>query len=346
MGEKTAVKLISQFGSVDRLYENLTLVRRQAARDARHRPQAGAPVARAGACSARSAPLDVDLEAFRRVEPDWAEAARALDGDGVHAARQGAAGHDGRGQRRAGRSILIVAQALADCLAAGAGRARRWPSTGPGTRAADAAHRGARPLPSEAAGAAWTACGAGGGLRRPLADRPRRQAACSSGGWSTRRTALPRVEDTALAAYLLNPARATYKLDEVCMEAFMECPPALPAPPAAGKTDAPPATSGDALGRSSAIARAGSRGTGSTRAAELDARALRRIYDDIERPLVPVLAAMERHGIRVEPAPPRGVRQGAGARSRQPHPRDLCAGRRGRSRSPRPSSWPRSCSRS
>ena len=37
-------------------------------------------------------------------------------------------------------------------------------------------------------------------------------------------------------------------------------------------------------------------------AAELDERALRRIYDDIERPLVPVLAAMERHGIRVEPA--------------------------------------------
>jgi DNA polymerase-1 len=37
-------------------------------------------------------------------------------------------------------------------------------------------------------------------------------------------------------------------------------------------------------------------------AAELDERALRRIYDDIERPLVPVLAGMERDGVRVEPS--------------------------------------------
>jgi DNA polymerase-1 len=36
-------------------------------------------------------------------------------------------------------------------------------------------------------------------------------------------------------------------------------------------------------------------------AADLDARELRRIYDEIERPLVPVLAEMEQLGIRVEP---------------------------------------------
>ena len=80
--------------------------------------------------------------------------------------------------------------------------------------------------------------------------------------------------------------------------------------------------------RSWAIARAGSCASGSTRRPSSSARALRRIYDDIERPLVPVLAAMERHGIRVEPGAAGGVRQGAGARSRQPHPRDLRAGRR------------------
>ena len=54
--------------------------------------------------------------------------------------------------------------------------------------------------------------------------------------------------------------------------------------------------------RSSAIARAGSRGSGSTPPPSSTTRELRRIYDDIERPLVPVLAAMERHGIRVDPA--------------------------------------------
>src|SRR5207245_221981 len=36
-------------------------------------------------------------------------------------------------------------------------------------------------------------------------------------------------------------------------------------------------------------------------AAELDERGLRAIYDEIERPLIPVLALMERHGIRVDP---------------------------------------------
>ena len=42
----------------------------------------------------------------------------------------------------------------------------------------------------------------------------------------------PTVDDTAVAAYLLNPARATYRLDEVCMEVFGECPAALTSVPA------------------------------------------------------------------------------------------------------------------
>jgi DNA polymerase-1 len=149
------------------------------------------------------------------------------------------------------------------------------------------------------AGAAWmTAVPASGFGDRPLIvhdAKPLLETLLDAGA------APPIVEDTALAAYLLNPARATYKLDEVCMEAFMECPPALPTP-AAAKPDAPPPVSGDALG-----AIVGDRARWLVRfwthaAAELDTRALRRIYDDIERPLVPVLATMERHGIRVEPA--------------------------------------------
>src|SRR5439155_1616395 len=47
--------------------------------------------------------------------------------------------------------------------------------------------------------------------------------------WLPSRPVLPVADDTALAAYLLNPARATYKLDEVCMESLGECPPTLPA---------------------------------------------------------------------------------------------------------------------
>src|SRR5205823_516145 len=76
-----------------------------------------------------------------------------------------------------------------------------------------------------AAGAAWTT-GAPSLGERPLIvhdAKPLLEA------WLPSQPSLPVVEDTALAAYLLNPARATYKLDEVCMEALGECPPTLPA---------------------------------------------------------------------------------------------------------------------
>jgi DNA polymerase-1 len=100
----------------------------------------------------------------------------------------------------------------------------------------------------------------------------------------------PVVDDSAVAAYLLNPARATYKLDEVCMEAFGECPPAL----LNAAPDDLPRVLGDRarwLHRFWEYARK-----------DLEERGLTRIYEEIERPLVPVLAEMERIGIRVDPA--------------------------------------------
>jgi DNA polymerase-1 len=152
-----------------------------------------------------------------------------------------------------------------------------------------------------AVGAAWTAVPPGAWLAgravivhdaKPLLE------ACLAAG-----AALPTAQDTALAAYLLNPARATYRLDEVCMESFGECPPTLPAPGPEGRGPAPEGrVVNDALGRI-----LGDRARWLVRywtqaAADLDERALRGIYEEIERPLVPVLAAMERDGIRVEPA--------------------------------------------
>jgi DNA polymerase-1 len=98
------------------------------------------------------------------------------------------------------------------------------------------------------------------------------------------------VQDTALAAYLLNPARATYRLEEVCMEVFGECPPAL-----AGVEPGPPTV--HAVGqRAQWLQRFWKYAK-----AELDERGLTRMYEEIERPLVVVLAEMERHGIRVDP---------------------------------------------
>ena len=159
VGEKTAVKLVSQFGWVDRLYENLTLVGgklRETLAGARKQ----ALLSRELAVLARSAPVTLDLEAFRLRGAGLAAAARALDGDGVHAADQGAAGHDGRGQRRARRASRQSSGAgrLPGPGAGGRAAGRRL---GRGRASAGAAHRGARPLP----------CRGGRGLGRPRCRR-------------------------------------------------------------------------------------------------------------------------------------------------------------------------------
>src|SRR6266581_5234705 len=70
VGEKTAVKLIAQFGSVARLYDNLTLVTGKAREIlAAHRQQA--LLSRELATVSTRVPIEQDLEAFRRQEPDW-----------------------------------------------------------------------------------------------------------------------------------------------------------------------------------------------------------------------------------------------------------------------------------
>ena len=86
------------------------------------------------------------------------------------------------------------------------------------------------------------------------------------------------VEDTALVAYLLNPAKTNYRLEEVA---------------------------GELLGEGPGLAPPGSRARWIWELWAMAPRALREVgllelYEDIERPLVPVLADMERDGIRVD----------------------------------------------
>jgi DNA polymerase-1 len=291
VGEKTAVKLISQFGSVARLYENLTLVGGKL-RETLAASRKQALLSRELAQLSRGAPIALDLEAFRRVEPDWVRL-RALWMEMEFT----------RLVKELPATVVAVSAepvrrlddpaAVADYLA-------RVPGDAP--LAVDWTGEARPPEPRlealglfhPAAGAAWTAVPPGAWLAgrelivhdaKPLLE------ACLAAGVDP-----PPVHDTAVAAYLLNPARATYRLDEVCMEALGECPPTVPAAGGQGRTV------DDELGRI-----LGDRARWLVRywtqaASELDERALRRIYEDIERPLVPVLAAMERHGIGVEPA--------------------------------------------
>jgi DNA polymerase-1 len=105
--------------------------------------------------------------------------------------------------------------------------------------------------------------------------------------------------DTAVAAYLLDPADTQYVLDDLAARYLgleLRSPDAVPA----GQLD----LDGDAVDladdiarRAVAIAR-----LAPTLAAALEARGLRPLYDDIERPLVRVLARMEETGVRVDVA--------------------------------------------
>ncbi len=276
VGEKTAVKLISQFGSVERLYENLTLVPGKLRETlATHREQAF--LSRELATVSTRVPIAQDLEAFKREEPDW-ERLRALwtELEFETLLRQLPAAETPVVVTESPPS-LEGPQALAQWLAAvpaGDPVAVDWVGAGgppgPALTALGVYH--------PAAGAAILRLETGapdfGG--RPLVGHDIKHVV----QWWLARGTPPAFEDTAVGAYLLNPARTSYKLDEV---------------------------SAELLGEGPGLAAAGSRARWVWQMWEMLPRALKEVslhtlYGDLEKPLVPVLAAMERHGIRVDPA--------------------------------------------
>ncbi len=276
IGEKTAVKLISQFGSVARLYENLTLVTGKLRETlANNRQQAF--LSRELATVSTRVPVDETLEDFRRREPDW-ERLRALWTELEF--------HTLLRQLPATAPAEIAVEALPGLT--GPEALGRWlAAVPPGTPVAiDWVGEGGPPVPAlatlgvfhPAAGAAVLTLGTAapdfGG--RPLVGHDVKPVI---EWWLARGGTPPRFEDTAVAAYLLNPARTSYKLDEVCAEL---------------------------LGEGPGLAAPGTRARWVWQLWEMLPRALKEVgldplYDDLERPLVPVLALMERHGIRVDP---------------------------------------------
>jgi DNA polymerase-1 len=285
VGEKTAVKLVSQFGGIDRLYENLSLVTGKL-RETLATGRKQALLSRELAVLRPAVDLTFELETFRRVEPDWTKL-RALwmEMEFTRLVKELPA----LMPSTSGEPV----EPLADAAAVSGYMAKLGPAT---PLAVDWAGEHRPPSPRidavglfhPDAGAAWAI----GSLPLDAGDQPlvSHDAKPLMEAWLERGIAPPRVDDTAVAAYLLNPARATYRLDEVCMDAFGECPPTVVAADAVAET-------GAKLGeRARWLARFWTHA-----AAQLDEVGLRGIYEDIERPLVPVLALMERHGIRVDP---------------------------------------------
>ena len=277
IGEKTAVKLISQFGGVSRLYENLTLVTgkvREAL--AANRPQA--LLSRELATVSTRVPIAQSLEDFRRQQPDW-ERLRALWSELEF--------HTLIRQLPASAPAAIAAETLPTL--AGPEALEGWLAAVPADEpvAVDWVGEAAPPEPTlsalgvfhPTAGAAVLTLGTAApdfGGRRLIGHEVKP----AIEWWLARGGSVPAFEDTAVGAYLLNPARTSYKLDEVCAEL---------------------------LGEGPGLAAPGTRARWVWQLWEMLPRALKEVglgplYEDLERPLVPVLALMERHGIRVEPA--------------------------------------------
>ena len=283
LGEKTAAKLIGQFGGVERLYENLSLVPGKLRETlAANRKQA--LLSRELATVSTRVPIAVDLETFRRRDPDW-DRLRALwtELEFHTLLRQVPAP---AAVEASGGDTVTLADAAA--LAEYHGRVPAGD-----TLAIESVGEGGPPDPTiTALGLYHPAAGAARVAVASPADEQGRALVAALGGrtlighdakalaewWLARGGALPPGEDTAVAAYLLNPARTNYKLEEVCAELLGE-----------GPGIAPPGTRGKWIWDLWAMAPRALAEVG-----------LASLYEDIERPLIGVLAEMERHGIRID----------------------------------------------
>ncbi len=103
--------------------------------------------------------------------------------------------------------------------------------------------------------------------------------------------------DTAIAAYLLDPAESQYLLEDLAVR-YLGLDISSPEAPPPGQLDlsgTTPDPAEEAARRAVAIAR-----LAPALGKAMESRGLQRLYDDIERPLVRVLARMEKVGVRVD----------------------------------------------
>ena len=288
IGETTARKLLAQFGSLDRIYENLTLVSGAKLREALATNRKQALLSRELATINRRVPLDFRLDDFKRQEPDW-DRLRAIWSELEFSSLL-------RQLPRPQVQVTIEPVPTLSTPGAVAEYLAKLPAEAP--LAFECVGEGRAPEPLIH----------GLGLFHPEigpAFLPVSDGLPALGGRSLighdaklfiewvlkRRLPPPRFEDSAVAAYLLNSARISYTLEEICLESFGEGPgPAAPAE----------------AGLDEMAARAGERARWVWRywdhaAPLLAEQGLKPLYEEIERPLIPVLARMELDGIKVDP---------------------------------------------
>ncbi|HET7489851.1 MAG TPA: DNA polymerase I [Acidimicrobiales bacterium] len=116
--------------------------------------------------------------------------------------------------------------------------------------------------------------------------------------------------DTAVAAYLVDPAEVAYLLEDLVAR-YTDVDLRGPGAPPPGQLDLDGTATDpveETARRAAAVAR-----LAPALATALEARGLRRLYDDVERPLVRVLARMEKVGVRVHVAQLRELADGLAA---------------------------------
>jgi len=132
--------------------------------------------------------------------------------------------------------------------------------------------------------------------------------------------------DTAIAAYLLDPAESQYLLEDLTVR-FLGLDISSPEAPPPGQLDlsgTAPDPADDAARRAVAVAR-----LAPVLGKAMESRGLQRLYDDVERPLVRVLARMEKVGVRVDVDLLRRIYDGLVAEGRrlEEEIQDLCGTR-------------------
>jgi DNA polymerase-1 len=295
VGEVTAQKLLREFGSLEALYANLAVVTGPKLREtlARHRDQAF--LSRQLAVLEGALPIEIDPERFRVREPEW-ERLRALwtELEFTSLLRQIPA----RAVTLPTGVVPVVDAAGWHAFLARAGDRVAVEPVLTGTPPDLVLHGVAAYAP--AAGACYHvgvpafpdgARLVGHDTKALVAWARGAQAVLGGGGAG--------IDDTAVAAYLLNSARSGYPLDQLCADAGSPGIPGALATLLDGTAvdDADPAKVAAWTGaRAEGVWR-----LGEAQAPQLAEHGLTSLYETLEVPLVPVLADMERVGIRVDP---------------------------------------------
>jgi DNA polymerase-1 len=324
VGEKTAAKLINTYSDLDGIYAHLDELSpklRQSLADAE-------PVVRANAAATplkRDVPVEVDptdaalggwdVEELRRLF-DFLEF-RTLWDRFIEATGNGEKG--GVAEAPAGTVLDVVVGELPDAVAA-VERCTRWQADGAPLALAGAwegregrsALQGLAFAPLPPGEGAVSVVWFGGGL---LAD-PKVRAALGDllgddgvdvsahdakalmRGLAVMGVVFSHLQlDTAIAAYLVDPAGDQYLLEDLALRygGIELRAPDAPPPGQLDLTGAGADPGGEASRRAAAVAR-----LVEPLSAALAARGMSRLYDEVERPLVRVLAQMEDAGVRVD----------------------------------------------